>query len=287
MNPKFTSRIASIVLAALVIWVLISAASLVWAVADTYLVAFAFIGFTATLMLIQPFKFAGWLAGILSILAYAAIQVLLVGSASAVILPVILFSAQILITALLCALAVKEVKLLNLQLRQQQKLVDELRIYDPNTGLLRNPHMLNVLRNEIIRSQRFNKSLCVVLIDIENAHDIEEELGSAGIESARKQVAEMLVSCLRSIDIAFGGERIGAILPETNAEGALIVINRIINLASTKARLSLNIGVSQFPTDGVSESDLLQAAEVALQLSRSTGQPCIYYSQIDHAVKPS
>ncbi len=285
MNLKITSRIIFLFLAALILWILLSSASLVWAVPETYLVAFALMAFTATIILIQPFKHSGWLAAFLSILVYTLILGSLLGFTIAIILPALLFAVLTLVTAMLCHLLIKEVTQLYQQIHQQQRLVEELRIYDPTTGLLRNPHMLNSLRNEIIRSQRYSKTLCVLLMDIENAKQIQEELGQAGLDSARKQVAEVLVTCLRSIDIAFGGERIGAILPETTPEGAMVVISRILNLASTKSRLSLSIGVSHFPEDGVSESDLLQAAEVALQLSRSTARPIVFYSQINSAVK--
>jgi diguanylate cyclase (GGDEF)-like protein len=280
MSPKNLSPKLYLLPAILSIWLVFSAFTAHWGDQFTFLLAMALLAFTTTLSLTKFFRFSGWLAAILSISIYTFTQIGLNGLNSSILLTTIIFALSILVSAWLSYLIANEATRVNRQLENNQKLIDELRLYDSETGLLRYQYVYRTLKTEIVRSQRYEKNLSVILLEIGNLDEIKAEYGPDGLDLIKRQVAELLSISLRAMDIPFGGEKIGAILPETDIEGAQIVVHRLITNAGRKARAALFIGVAQFPTDGVTENELMQSAEAALHVSLSTGQPYVAYAQV-------
>jgi diguanylate cyclase (GGDEF)-like protein len=280
LNPKLF-----ILPAILSIWLIFSSFITQWSDEPTHILALALLAFTTTLSLTRLFRFSGWLTAILSIALYAFTQVGLNGFNNIVLFPIGIFTLAILVSAWLSSLISSEVSRVNRQLENNQKLIQELRLYDPETGLLRYQYVYRTLKTEIVRSQRYEKNLSVLLIEIGNLEEIETEYGPEGLDTIRRQVAELLSISLRAMDIPFDGDKTGAILPETDIEGAQIVVHRLITNAGRRARAALYIGAAQFPTDGVTESEIIQSAESALQVSLSTGQPYVSYAQVREAAK--
>ncbi len=272
--------------AALVIWIILASLAMLWADAGTIVLSLALLAFTATLSLTSMFRFSNWTAAVISILIFAVAQIALKGTSAAILLPVGLMTVAALGVALIGGWITAEVRRAYRQLSNDQKLIDELRLYDPANGVLRYRYVYQTLRSEVLRSQRYDKRLCVLLMEVANTESLRQELGADGLERARRQIVEMLPSSLRAMDIAFSGEKVGAILPETNLEGAQKVVDRLIERVQRKLRLPINIGLAQFPTDGVTEDELMRAAEAALQVSQTTGQAYIQYTQIQQTTTP-
>jgi GGDEF domain-containing protein len=267
-------------LATLGFWLIISVfGSFLLIQADTQILALALFAFTVTIALTNLFRFAGWLAAILSIVIYSLASIGLRGLYADILMPIGYFSIGILVTTALAYVITREVNTLNIKLDNDQKLIDELRIYDPVTGLMRYQQALHLLKSEIIRSQRNNKDICLFLVQIE-LRDKETD-----VESANRQLVGSLMNSVRAIDIPFGGEKYGAVLPETNLAGAKIVVDRLINTMVNKVRVPISIGIAQFPVDGVSDDEMARAAEAALHVASTTGKPFVQYSQIRDAAE--
>lgn len=264
-----------IFIAILGFWLIISVfGSFLFIPVDTQLLALALFAFTVTVAITNLFRFAGWVAAVLSIVIFSLASIGLHGLYSDILMPLGYFSTGILITTALASLITREVNTLNIKIDNDQKLIDELRIYDPVSGLMRYQQALRLLNSEIIRSQRNNKDVCLFLVQIE----LRDE--AIDIESANRQLVGSLMSSVRAIDIPFSGEKYGAVLPETNLEGAKIVVDRLINTMLNKIRMPINIGIAQFPVDGVSEEEMARAADAALQVASTTGKTFVQYSQI-------
>lgn len=280
--PPFSHKLY-ILPAALVIWLIASSIALIWADSMTILLALALLALTATLALTSLFRFSNWFGAIVSILIYAAVLISLKGSFQAVMIPVALFTIAALLVALLGGWMAEEIRRVYRQITNDQKMIEELRLYETDTGVMRYRYVYQTLRSEVLRSQRYDKHVCVLLVDIGNQESLLQELGIEGLNRTRRQVIEMMPASLRAMDIAFSGEKTGAILPETNLEGAQKVIERLIERVQRKLRIPLNAGVAEFPSDGVSEDELMRAAEAALRVSQSTGQPYIQYGQLQQS----
>jgi diguanylate cyclase (GGDEF)-like protein len=200
-----------------------------------------------------------------------------------VLLPVGYFAIALLVATELVFATTREFEMINFKLENNQKLIDELRLYDPVTGLMRYQQAVRLLKSEIIRSQRYQKNVCLFVVQIEGAADIKDRTGDEGLENTNRQLVGALMGSVRSIDIPFGGSLYGAVLPETNLEGAKIVVDRLINTMVNKVRVPVSIGIAQFPEDGVTEVELSKAAEAALQSASTSARPYVQYGQIRNA----
>jgi len=76
----------------------------------------------------------------------------------------------------------------------------------------------------------------------------------------------MLSFCCRDIDTAarFGGDEFSVVLPETNAEAANIVAQRVCESIANDGKgpkISVSVGVAVYPLDGDKMEVLLRAAD--------------------------
>jgi diguanylate cyclase (GGDEF)-like protein len=255
---------------------------MIWVDPATTILSLALLAFTATLSLTGMFRYSNWTGAILSILIYAGAQMALKGTGEAILLPIAALAVAVLVIALVGNWIADEARRVYRQLSNDQKMIEELRLFDPATGVLRYRYVYQTLRSEVLRSQRYDKHLCVLLMDVAN-EATRSELGAEGLEEVTRQAIELLPSSLRAMDIPFSGDKVGAILPETNLEGAQKVVDRLIERVQRKLRLPISIGIAQFPTDGVTEDELIRAAEAALQESQNTGQTYTQYAQLQQS----
>ena len=246
---------------------------------DTQLIGLALIIFTVVLTMTQIFRFSGWLAAIAAIAIYGAVEISLKSFTPNVYYPIGYFAFATLVTTFLATLTVRELNNLNFTIENNQKLIDELRLYDPLTGLMRYQQALRLLKAEIIRSQRFKRNLCLLLIKVRSVEEADPEFAAHDQTGLNRQIADAITSASRASDIPFKGNYYGLILPETVLEGAKIVIDRISTAIANKVRLACSIGIAQFPEDGMTEIELSGAAETALILAAKTEKPYVQYDQ--------
>jgi len=233
------------------------------------------------------FRFSGWIAALGSLLLYS-VSVVGLGGINLAILPGLgVVIAAISGSFVLAELVRLEAMQINKQLDNSKKLIEELRQFDPVTGIMRYQQAQRLLRTEVVRSQRFEKDLCIFLLQIGNLGEILNERGADAVEALKRQVVGALVSAVRSTDIPFGGEKYGAILPETNRDGVNIVVDRLVKNLMEKVHVPVNIGIAQFPQDGVTDTELINASEGALLVAIKTDKSIVHFQQVRDMVNES
>ena len=147
------------------------------------------------------------------------------------------------------------------------------------------PNMLAIQRKlDFTLSQAMLEQtpVCLCLIDGDDLKKYNNESYEAGDDVIRK-IGATLSSALRPNDF-LGRWRMGdefiVILPATNAEQAVIVAERLRMSIETASNTwlyptSISIGISYYPRHGSSASELLEAAETALKVSKSKGKNCV------------
>jgi diguanylate cyclase (GGDEF)-like protein len=171
------------------------------------------------------------------------------------------------ITGLVLAAAIAEHRDAQEQLRQ-------LAITDPLTGLANYRRLLEVLRIEIARSKRTRRPFAVVFLDMDGLKRINDRHGHLVGSRSLTRLAETLRTSTRAIDTParYGGDEFAVVLPETNEEGARIVLDRVrerLAADNIKPMLSISGGVAGFPRDGDSPTLLLRAADKLLYEAKS------------------
>ena len=158
----------------------------------------------------------------------------------------------------------------------EQSLTDEL------TGLYNRRYFYKVLETEISRSQRFGYSFSMVMLDLDGFKEYNDKLGHINGDAVLKSLAQTLVSGLRKTDTAFryGGDEFVTILPQTDAERARRIIDRIrkkwLKVSEEKHtflenHLGFSAGVAQFPENAETADGLVFLSDSALYHSKRLG----------------
>jgi diguanylate cyclase (GGDEF)-like protein len=158
---------------------------------------------------------------------------------------------------------------------------------DGLTGLANRRHFYDSLRAELERSGRFGHPLGLVLLDVDNFKRINDTRGHLAGDAVLKDVASVLASSVRDVDLAarYGGEEFAVLLPETDAEGAARLAERL--RAAIEAH---TVSYEDGPIEGVTASfgvaccsapsgdgfagqtALIGAADAALYRAKNTGK---------------
>jgi diguanylate cyclase (GGDEF)-like protein len=128
--------------------------------------------------------------------------------------------------------------------------------------------------------------LAVLLIDIDHFKRVNDTYGHLAGDAVLFETAQALGSALRGEDAIgrWGGEEFIAVLPDTGAEGALTVAERLRErLAESRgegeheeATVTVTIGVAIWASGGI--DDLLNRADSALYAGKRAGRNCVHVS---------
>ncbi|HEY7629384.1 MAG TPA: diguanylate cyclase [Thermoleophilaceae bacterium] len=161
---------------------------------------------------------------------------------------------------------------------QHQAVTDEL------TGLFNVRHFQESLDNEIERSRRFNSSVGLAMLDIDDFKQVNDTYGHQQGDLVLLEVARCLRSLSRDIDepARYGGEELAVILPQTDLTGAEFLAERMraaieaINVKRLDGKGTLNVtasfGVASLPTSAGDKESLIAAADAALYRAKRAGK---------------
>lgn len=154
---------------------------------------------------------------------------------------------------------------------------------DSLTDLANRRHFMEVLNAEIERAERYERSLSLVLVDLDHFKKVNDSWGHLVGDEVLRSTARVLESVCRDVDLAgrIGGEELALILPETTREGASTVAerirSRIENLRHEAPdgktfRVTGSIGVAWMDEDVRTREDLLRQADRALYRAKEDGR---------------
>ncbi len=169
--------------------------------------------------------------------------------------------------------------------RALQARLEEQAMTDPLTGIANRRKFIEVIRNELQRSERFGHPLSLVTIDIDHFKSVNDIHGHDVGDETIRTVAKCLDQGIRlNIDLAarLGGEEFALLLPETDAEGAMQVSERIrraieaqnVDLGDKRLTVTISSGVVTAPGGHttVRVDQLLVQADKALYASKRSGR---------------
>ena len=157
-------------------------------------------------------------------------------------------------------------------------------IKDGLTNLFKRSYFIRCLDHEIKRTLRTMGCLSLMIIDIDNFKAINDHLGHLAGDAILYEFGKIILNNIRDIDQAarYGGEEFIILLPNTKKEKALLIAQRIqsalleiplpSNLPSILNKLTVSIGIAEFPCCATSSSELLNKADLMLYQAKKTGK---------------
>ncbi|MBW3592878.1 MAG: diguanylate cyclase, partial [Actinobacteria bacterium] len=138
------------------------------------------------------------------------------------------------------------------------------------------------LTGEVTRVQRFGGSLALIVADLDDFKRVNDRYGHLAGDEVLRVFADVLRETVREIDVPvrYGGEEFAILLPQTDAEGAEQVAERIrasleersMEVAPGVAvRVTASFGVATYP-DEPDEDALIAAADRALYRAKAMGK---------------
>ncbi|MBF0160493.1 MAG: EAL domain-containing protein, partial [Magnetococcales bacterium] len=157
--------------------------------------------------------------------------------------------------------------------------------YDPLTGLPNRLLFEDRLARSITQARRHGNSIGVMFLDLDRFQMINESLGYTMGNKLLKVVSERLANCLRTSDSVarIGADEFGLLLSDLD-EGAGPIRNlsfvarktydalmEPVLLGSQEVAISATMGITLYPQDGDSVSELMKNASTALDHARRKG----------------
>jgi diguanylate cyclase (GGDEF)-like protein len=156
---------------------------------------------------------------------------------------------------------------------------------DSLTSLFNMRYFRRQLVEEFSRAQRYNHPLSLIMIDVDHFKSYNDRNGHPAGDIVLKEVARILIRNVRGTDIVarYGGEEFVVLLPETPADAAASVAEKIrktveehhfpFRETQSGGRLTVSIGVGSFPDPRVtSDQDMIESADKALYAAKQNGR---------------
>jgi diguanylate cyclase (GGDEF)-like protein len=152
------------------------------------------------------------------------------------------------------------------------------------TKLWNSGELHKTLSKEIEKSRIGDRNVSVLMIDIDNFKSYNDSVGHREGDEAIKLIASMLSSRSRRDDFVarYGGEEFTIVMPTTPKKTASTIADRLRKeiaetFASKKVpegvpHLTVSVGISAFPYDGVDKESLIHKADIALYEAKRTGK---------------
>jgi diguanylate cyclase (GGDEF)-like protein/putative nucleotidyltransferase with HDIG domain len=163
-------------------------------------------------------------------------------------------------------------------------LLQEAARIDAKTGLFNARHFSALLREELVRAERFQRPASLIMADLDLLRDINNSYGHLAGDSVLAGIAEVFQTELRDYDVParFGGEEFAILLPETSYDHALEVAERIraavaarsfeVHTANEPITATISMGVASFPQDASDPNELVHRADLAVYRAKLQGR---------------
>jgi len=159
---------------------------------------------------------------------------------------------------------------------------EELSITDGLTAVYNYRYLRSALDKEVARARRFGEVFSLIMLDVDHLKEYNDVYGHLRGSEVLRRLAQVVLSELRSADIAakYGGDEFVIILPQTGREGACTLAERIRSSVEAHSfpgeeegmRITSSMGIAQFPDDGETSRELLEAADAALYAAKRRGR---------------
>ncbi|MCK5546091.1 MAG: GGDEF domain-containing protein [Rhodospirillaceae bacterium] len=173
------------------------------------------------------------------------------------------------------------------------RLQEELRykaMIDPLTEIFNRRAFFSAAEPAVSRAERFGTPISVLVMDLDNFKNVNDTFGHATGDKVLCHFVDLAQASLRGADILgrFGGEEFIALLPDTDAEQAVQIADRLRKSMSKSVvkhndesiHTTVSIGVTVCVKHPTSLEDMVKSADEALYEAKNLGRNRVAFIEI-------
>ena len=155
---------------------------------------------------------------------------------------------------------------------------------DSLTTLWNHGYFQYLLNTELEKSRATQTPLSLLMLDIDYFKIYNDALGHQSGDKILKELAGLLKNQSRKMDFVcrYGGEEFAMILPQTDKKEAFMIAERLrVDIEKhtfmheeilPNKKLTVSLGISSFPEDGILSAELIAAADKFLYQAKNKGR---------------
>ncbi len=160
-------------------------------------------------------------------------------------------------------------------------------IIDGLTGIYNKRYFMESLTKEIGRSQRYERPLALIMMDIDHFKNVNDTFGHIAGDFVLRYMCQTISKFVRQEEVfaRYGGEEFAIMLPERTIEKAALFAEKVrkqvestnFTFEGEKLPITLSLGIAQLGNEKTPE-DFIAAADAFLYLAKNNGR-----NQVQHA----
>lgn len=172
--------------------------------------------------------------------------------------------------------------------KEMERKLHELSVKDELTGMYNRRYFQSKFEEEIIRSERYQHDLSLIMIDLDHFKQVNDTYGHVAGDYVLKEIGRAIESSIRRTDISarLGGEELAVLLPETKQSDAYEVAERIrlkimeleFEVEQGVFKVTASLGVTT-QSEGFVIEQMLEEADRALYAAKENGRNKVVQSQ--------
>ena len=167
---------------------------------------------------------------------------------------------------------------------------------DGLTQLLNHKSFMQRLSEELERDTRYGESMTLLMLDLDHFKQVNDQHGHQYGDYVLRQTAQLIRSSIRKADIAgrIGGEEFAVIVINASRQTGRSTADRIkhsiadhpFSLDGVESRVTISIGMSEYPRDGKHMKAILKKADEAMyRVKEAGGNDVVSYSRANSKIR--
>lgn len=180
----------------------------------------------------------------------------------------------------------------HIRLKEANRELEILTIFDELTRLYNRRYFFHRARTEFARALRYRQPMAVLLLDLDHFKQVNDENGHLFGDAVLRDSGMLILGAIRTTDIParYGGEEFIILAPETPAEGAYTIGERlrkcyeeyVFSFEEQSRHVTISIGACAIPPYRFADLDeMIRQADEALYRAKETRNQVVCYRTAD------